>query len=54
MPVIGIGGSGYELLQRELPPFAVDLQVVKVEGSGHFIMEENPEETTALMLEFLK
>lgn len=54
MPVIGIGGSGYELLQRELPPMAIDLQLAKVEGSGHFIMEEKPEETTALILDFLK
>ncbi|MET4137914.1 alpha/beta hydrolase [Pedobacter sp. UYP1] len=54
MPVIGIGGSGYELLARELPPFAIDLKLAKVEGSGHFIMEENPEKTTKLILEFLK
>lgn len=54
MPVLGIGGSGFELLQRELPPFAADLNVVKVEESGHFILEEKPQETAGLMIEFLK
>lgn len=54
MPVIGIGGSGYELLARELPPYATDLKVVKVEGAGHFILEEKPEETASLIIEFLK
>lgn len=54
MPVIGIGGSGYELLKRELPTYAADLKVVKIEGSGHFILEEKPEETASLIIDFLK
>lgn len=54
MPVIGIGGSGYELLMRELPPYAIDLKVVKIEESGHFILEEKPLETANLIIEFLK
>lgn len=54
MPVIGIGGSGYELLERELPPYASDLKLVKIEGSGHFFPEEKPEETTNLIIAFLK
>lgn len=54
MPVLGIGGSGYELLQRELPTYCTDLKVVKIDGSGHFILEEKPEETAHQILEFLK
>lgn len=53
MPVIGIGGSGYELLKRELPTYAADLKLAKIEGSGHFILEEKPEETADLIIEFL-
>ena len=54
MPVIGIGGSGYELLERELPPYAADLKLVKIEESGHFILEEKPVETASQIIEFLK
>lgn len=54
MPVLGIGGSGYELLARELPPYATNLKVVKIEGSGHFILEEKPKETVDAIIDFLK
>lgn len=54
MPVIGIGGSGFELLEKELPPYAEDLKVVRIEESGHFILEEKPRETADLIIEFLE
>ncbi|WP_219226218.1 alpha/beta fold hydrolase [Pedobacter antarcticus] len=53
MPVLGVGGSGFELLARELPPYATNLKVVKIEGSGHFILEEKPKETVNVIVDFL-
>lgn len=53
MPVIGIGGSGYEMLQMSLPNTATDLQLKKVEESGHFILAEKPNETARFIIEFL-
>ena len=53
MPVIGIGGSGYEMLQMSLPNTTSDLQLKKVEESGHFILAEKPNETAKLIMDFL-
>lgn len=53
MPVIGIGGSGYEMLQMSLPNTVTDLQLKKVEESGHFILAEKPNETARFIIEFL-
>jgi len=53
MPVIGIGAAGYEMLQYSLPNYATDLQFVKVEDSGHFLLAEKPEETANLIKGFL-
>ena len=53
MPVIGIGGSGYEMLQMSLPNTTTDLQLKKVEASGHFILAEKPKETANFIMEFL-
>lgn len=53
MPVIGIGGSGYEMLQMSLPNTTSDLQLKKVEESGHFILAEKPNETAKFIIEFL-
>jgi len=53
MPVIGIGGSGYEMLAMSLPASATDLQLKKVNDSGHFILAEQPEQTAQFILEFL-
>lgn len=54
MPVLGIGGSGYEMLKLALPPLASQLQLAEVKEGGHFFFEEQPEQTAKLMLEFLK
>ncbi|MBZ4187698.1 alpha/beta fold hydrolase [Niabella beijingensis] len=53
IPVIGIGGSGYDLLQMSLPNTATNLQLKKIEDCGHFILSEKPNETAELMINFL-
>ncbi|CAA9237329.1 MAG: Hydrolase, alpha/beta fold family [uncultured Cytophagales bacterium] len=53
MPVLGIGGSGFELLALSLPDRATHPKLVQVEGSGHFIAEEQPHQTARLMIDFL-
>lgn len=53
MPVIGIGGSGYEMLKMSLPNTTSDLQLKKVEESGHFLLAEKPNETAKFIIEFL-
>jgi pimeloyl-ACP methyl ester carboxylesterase len=53
MPVLGIGGSGYALLQHALPAVADTYSLEKIDGAGHFILAEKPKETARLILEFL-
>jgi len=53
MPVIGIGATGFEMLQNTLPNYTTDLQLAKVEGSGHFMLAEKPTETANYIKEFL-
>lgn len=53
MPVIGIGGSGYDMLRMSLPNTTTDLHLKKVEESGHFILSEKPNETARHIIEFL-
>src|SRR3546814_19349039 len=53
MPVIGIGGSGYEMLKISLPNAASDLQLKEIKESGHFILAEKPNETANLIIDFL-
>jgi len=53
MPVLGIGGSGYEMLAMSLPEAAAHLQLKKVEDCGHFLLSEKPNETARLIIDFL-
>ncbi len=53
MPVLGIGGSGYDMLQMSLPNSTIDLQLKKIEDCGHFILAEKPNETANYIIEFL-
>lgn len=53
-PVLGIGGSGYEMLQFSLPNITNNLKLAQVKESGHFLMSEKPEATTELIIDFLK
>ncbi|QSB28774.1 alpha/beta fold hydrolase [Flavobacterium sp. CLA17] len=54
MPVLGVGGSGYDMLQMTLPNTTTDLQLKKIQDSGHFILAENHEETANYIIEFLE
>lgn len=54
MPVIAIAcSSSYNMLQTSLANTTTNLQLKKVEVSGHFIFEEKPKETANFMMEFL-
>jgi pimeloyl-ACP methyl ester carboxylesterase len=57
MPVLALGGGESfgrrELTLESLRRVADDVQGGVVEGSGHFIPEEKPEELVAALLEFL-
>jgi len=53
MPVLGIGASGYSMLEMSLPILANDLQLKKIEDSGHYLLSEKPDETAKLILDFL-
>ncbi|WP_353120338.1 alpha/beta hydrolase [Myroides odoratus] len=53
MPVLGIGGSGYEILQGSLVPVATNLKLVQIPNCGHFIVAEKPNEVAKEILAFL-
>ncbi len=53
MPVLGIAGPGYNWLKATLDLKATNLRVVKLPNSGHFVHEEQPDETLELLLPFL-
>ncbi|WP_316849478.1 alpha/beta fold hydrolase [Pedobacter agri] len=53
MPVLGIGGSGYSMLEMSLSNATTDLQLKKVEDCGHFILAEKPNETAKCIIDFL-
>lgn len=54
MPVLAIGGSGFHMLEYALPEKVKDLKLAEVKGGGHFLFEEKPKETSALILDFLQ
>lgn len=54
IPVLGIGSFTYDLLNLFLPAHALNLRIVKLEKTGHWIPEEAPEETNKLLIEFFK
>ena len=55
MPVLSIGGdkSLGEPLGRQMQLVATDVTVVIVKNSGHWILEEQPKQTTDALLSFL-
>jgi pimeloyl-ACP methyl ester carboxylesterase len=54
IPVLAIGGPGYDWLKSSLTPRTTSLKVIKATGSGHFIPEEKPQETVGWIKDFLK
>ncbi len=54
MPVLGLGGSGFERLKAVMEKKTVDFTAIKISESGHFVQEEQAAQVTAAMLEFLK
>ena len=53
MPILGIGASGYDLLQNSLPSISNNLRLEKIEDCGHFLLAEKPKETAQLVIDFL-
>lgn len=53
MPVLALGGSGHERLRAVMANKASDLRAVKIERSGHFVQEEQPDQVIAAMRAFL-
>ena len=55
MPALAIGGgkANGELLGRQLKVVASDSTIVVLENTGHWVLEENPKETTEALIKFL-
>ena len=55
MPVLSIGGEKAlgEVLGQQMRLVASDVTVVVLKDTGHWILEENPKETTAALVKFL-
>jgi len=52
MPVLGLGAPGYDWLKASVTPKATNFRLVKIENSGHFMQEEQPEVVEKLLIEF--
>jgi len=55
MPVLVIGGekSLGAVLAQQMKFVASDVTVVVLKDTGHWVLEENPKETTEALLKFL-
>lgn len=53
MPVLGLGGPGYARLKQTLDAKAPNSKTVKIDGCGHFIAEEKPQELLGYLRDFL-
>jgi pimeloyl-ACP methyl ester carboxylesterase len=53
MPVLGVYSAGNPLLEHVLLLIAQNPSNRQIQGSGHFVMEEKPEEVVEAMLNFL-
>ncbi|MGI4865109.1 MAG: alpha/beta fold hydrolase [Janthinobacterium lividum] len=53
MPVLAIGGPGFDWMKASLVDKTTNLKMVKATGSGHFIPEEKPEDLVRLITEFI-
>lgn len=55
MPVLAIGGekANGEVLGEQMKLVATDAKMVVLKNTGHWVMEENPKETIAALMNFL-
>lgn len=55
MPVLAIGGekANGAVLGQQMKLVATDAQVVVLQNTGHWVLEENPKETTDALMNFL-
>ncbi|MFD3758871.1 alpha/beta fold hydrolase [Streptomyces sp. NPDC058622] len=53
-PLLALGGehSNYELLTHAVPALGTDTRVVRIDGSGHYLPEEQPEAVVAELTRF--
>jgi pimeloyl-ACP methyl ester carboxylesterase len=54
MPVLAVGGPGYQWLKSTLATKSTNHRVVKIADSGHFVPEEQPEQLLKLIEDFLE
>ncbi len=54
VPLLALGATGYDGMKSSLSAKVENLQLVKVEDSGHFVVEEQPELVTTQLVEFFK
>ncbi len=54
IPLLALGSTGYGWLQASVPLVATNFKLVKVENSGHFMVEEQPDFVARAMLEFFR
>ena len=54
VPLLALGASGYDGMKAALSAKVENLLLVRVENSGHFVVEEQPDFVTTQLLEFFK
>lgn len=53
LPVLAMGGSGYEVLKQGLAGNADHVKFIKMKDCGHFLLSEKPQECAKHMIDFL-
>jgi pimeloyl-ACP methyl ester carboxylesterase len=54
IPVLGVGGrhNAAEMVAKALAPVANDVTSAVIDGAGHWVSDENPDELTRVLLDF--
>jgi pimeloyl-ACP methyl ester carboxylesterase len=53
MPVLSIAGEKAAILGPQMKRVATDVKIIELKGSGHWLMEERPQETMGAIVDFL-